>query len=696
MDNLFLQVLNMSITAGWLVLAVILLRLLLKKCPKWTMGILWALVAVRLVCPISIESVFSLIPSQETIPSDILTTNTPAIDSGIPSLNQTINPLISDSLAPEVGASVNPTQVLTFVASYIWIIGMILMLLYVVFTYCRVAGKVREAVHLQGKVWLSDQIETPFILGLFAPKIYLPLGLAGEDMEYVIAHEKAHLTRGDHLWKPFGFLLLTIYWFHPLMWAAYILLCRDIELACDEKVIRKLGEKEKTSYSTALINCSIPKKFITACPLAFGETAVKTRIKTVLNYKKPAFWVLLVSIFVCLTVALCFLTNPKSTYLKDLCTLDDMMEVYVGDGFHQDQTTGDVEEITDFLENLLLSGKPVSKSRAEDRDKTHTLLLKNESHAENGGHGLFLHFSKDYKTLWIHDGVKPSFSYEVKSYDAVREIYQKLQEKIVTAESEEPEDPKDSVPEGPPTMEDLRTKYESYFNLDLQDNLYICAWETVQDSYQFVLTTQESVMADPYKLALRPRITGEEMQMILSTYNLEERDIAVTYCTVPQVTYNSSYILTDLNGRPYKTASYEEEAYDSWGIRSEVLFSDDNKVTATFQREIYPSAVRGGNAIMTSEFSVKVQHEDEILTLEDYMKNILHREYTVNEPVWPEDTYQLNDELHPYPVTLTYDIAAIYGELPPGTYLLCVPITLKDINGFTLDKEYVIPFVVVD
>ncbi len=303
----------MSITASWIVLAVIVVRLLLKKAPKWITVLMWGVVGIRLVCPVSLESVFSLIPSAQTVPSNILFTDTPTIHSGVAVLNAVVNPILSESLAPAVGTSVSPMQVITFVASIIWIAGIAAMLGYTAVSYLRIHKKVREAVPFQENIWLCDHVDTSFILGVIRPRIFLSSAMGAQDRKYVIAHEKAHLKRRDHWWKPLGFLLLTVYWFHPILWIAYILLCRDMELACDEKVIRDMGTENKKPYSDALINCSVPRKMIAACPLAFGAVGVKGRVKSVLNYKKPAFWMILAAIISCVVIAVCFLTNPKKS-----------------------------------------------------------------------------------------------------------------------------------------------------------------------------------------------------------------------------------------------------------------------------------------------------------------------------------------------------------------------------------------------
>ncbi|MBQ8909930.1 MAG: hypothetical protein IJY91_02680 [Oscillospiraceae bacterium] len=310
MESIFISLLNTSITAGYLVIAVMLLRPILKKAPKYIRCILWGLVGLRLVLPFSFESILSLIPSAEPIPPEIVSSPAPVIQSGITFFNSTVNPILSQTMAPTPEYSVNPMQVVMGIAWNVWLLGVIAMVLYSVISFILLKRKLREAVQEGGNVWVCDRVSSPFLLGLFRPKIYLPSDLAGADRQYVLAHENAHIRRKDHWWKPLGFLLLTVYWFNPLMWVAYIFLCRDIEFACDEKVIKELGTDCKKPYSDALINCSVPRKMISACPVAFGEDGVKGRIKSVLNYKKPAFWIILIALILCIVVAVCFLTNP--------------------------------------------------------------------------------------------------------------------------------------------------------------------------------------------------------------------------------------------------------------------------------------------------------------------------------------------------------------------------------------------------
>ena len=311
MNELFLKIINMSISASWLVLAVLLLRFVLKKAPKWVNVLLWGIVAVRLAFPFSIESALSLIPSAETIPPNIGMNTTPTINSGINAINNAVNPIISQSNTPMAGASVNPLQITIGIFEYIWIFGMIALALYTAISYWRLHRKVDTAVRYKDNIFQSENVKSPFVLGIIKPRIYLPFNMNGQDLEHVVAHEQAHIHRKDHWWKPLGFLLLTIHWFNPLMWLAYVLLCRDIELACDEKVIKELGNEQRADYMQALVACSVNRRMIAACPLAFGEVGVKERVKSVMNYKKPAFWVIIIAVIICLGVAVCFLTNPK-------------------------------------------------------------------------------------------------------------------------------------------------------------------------------------------------------------------------------------------------------------------------------------------------------------------------------------------------------------------------------------------------
>ena len=312
-EALFLKIAHLSLAASWLILAVCLLRLLLHKAPRSMICLLWALVAVRLLCPITVESALSLVPTKaEIITEEVLYDPQPTIETGIGIVDQTIAPSVSESLTPHPGASVNPIQIYTIMAAQVWLVGMAVMVLYAVVSYLRLRRRVAVSMPLDGEagVWLCDSVATPFILGLLRPKIYLPSVMEEGHRRYVLAHERAHLQRGDHLWKQIGFAALTIHWFNPLCWLAYSLLCKDIELACDEKVIRSGTPDYKKHYSEALLACSLPVRHRVFCPLAFGEVGVKERIRAVMSYKKPAFWLIVLAALALIASIVFFMTDP--------------------------------------------------------------------------------------------------------------------------------------------------------------------------------------------------------------------------------------------------------------------------------------------------------------------------------------------------------------------------------------------------
>ena len=309
MESLFIKLLNNSISAGWLVLAVLLARLLLKKGPKNLRCALWALVGLRLALPVRLQSVFSLVPSAVTVSEKIMLDPTPAINSGISVLDKAVNPVVAASFTPEPWASANPLQILIFAASVVWLAGLAALLLYSAVSWLRLQHRVAESVPLRDNIRLCHQVDSPFVLGMIKPRIYLPFGMDEGSMELVIAHEQAHIRRRDNLTKPLAFLLLAVYWFNPLMWLAYVLLCRDMEFACDERVLREQNGIRK-AYASALLSCSVPHHHAAVCPVAFGELGVKQRIKTVLKYKKPALWLTAAAVVLIVVLALGFLTDP--------------------------------------------------------------------------------------------------------------------------------------------------------------------------------------------------------------------------------------------------------------------------------------------------------------------------------------------------------------------------------------------------
>ena len=313
MTELFLDVVNLSISAGWLVWAVLAARFILKKAPKWVSVLLWGIVAVRLICPFSIESALSLIPSAQTLPEKVISGPSFEVQTGIDPVDQQINEYLGDWYFEGVTVPANHGANVVSILAVVWCIGVLILLTYTAISYLSLRRKLSTATILRGNIYQCETVNTPFVLGILKPRIYLPYHMDGKNLRHVVAHERAHIRRKDHWWKPLGFLLLSIHWFNPLMWVAYILLCRDIELACDEKVIAELGNEQRADYTQALVACSIKRHMITACPLAFGEVGVKERVKSVMNYKKPAFWVVVAALAICLIVAVCFLTDPNPT-----------------------------------------------------------------------------------------------------------------------------------------------------------------------------------------------------------------------------------------------------------------------------------------------------------------------------------------------------------------------------------------------
>ena len=404
MNELFLKIINMSISASWLVLAVLILRFVLKKAPKWVNVLLWGIVAVRLICPFTIESSVSLIPdsvgSGELVSEwmddyiDDIDIHHPdsvyydaAIGAGREPISDGEGGYYVVTKHDQLGEPATIENTVIPVLSIVWVTGMAILALYTVISYLRLRRKVDTAVRYKDNIFQSENVNSPFVLGIIKPRIYLPFNMNGQNLEHVVAHEQAHIRRKDHWWKPLGFLLLTIHWFNPLMWLAYVLLCRDIELACDEKVIKELGNEQRADYTQALVACSVNRRMIAACPLAFGEVGVKERMKSVMNYKKPAFWIIILSVIACVIVAVCFLTNPKQdSYTlrivvpagsqeefvysdEEVSTIKNSIKIWSGDGLGDTEVLlSPVDETTEagYTATYLTHGMPVEFDAEKD------------------------------------------------------------------------------------------------------------------------------------------------------------------------------------------------------------------------------------------------------------------------------------------------------------------------------------------
>lgn len=322
MYEIFTKLLNMSLLAGILVVAIILLRILFKRIPKKYMCLLWVMVAFRLVCPFSIQSplsVFNLMNSHVTSNNQIeyFQYNEKPEKPEKPVVTFEIPTFVYADSADVTVQEENSLQIYLPILMNIWVIGLCVMLISAIISYVKLRKSVSISIKRKDNIFVCDEINSPFILGVMNPRIYLPSGIEQSVEKHVIAHEQAHLKRRDYLWKPLGYLLLSVYWFNPLLWIAYILFCRDIEAACDEKVIKDLDKENKIGYSEALLACAVQRRTISVCPIAFGETNVKGRIKNVLNYKKPTFWIIIATIVVCCIFSICLLTDPNKKAMPD-------------------------------------------------------------------------------------------------------------------------------------------------------------------------------------------------------------------------------------------------------------------------------------------------------------------------------------------------------------------------------------------
>lgn len=367
MGEVFLKLLNMSITAGWLIVAILCVRLLFRKMPKWINCLLWGVVAIRLIIPFSIESALSLQPSAElihvnTVEGGNTLPYVPAVDSNFDIVKNTFNPMLARTFSYSEEESVSPLQIVTEVSAIVWVAGIMVLLLIAFFSMINLSLKTRESLPCGDNVYICDGIKSPFIMGVIRPRIYLSSSLTEREIKYIVAHERAHLKRKDYLWKPLGYLLLCIYWFNPLCWIAYTMLCKDIELACDEMVISNIDFENKKEYTRVLLSCATQRRAVMSCPLAFGEVGVKERVKTVLNYKRPKFIVTALAVVVCAVIAVCFLTNPKEEYKASITAQaegkEESSEVQSAEPLHESEVQTSDENMnayepidTDFTSN---------------------------------------------------------------------------------------------------------------------------------------------------------------------------------------------------------------------------------------------------------------------------------------------------------------------------------------------------------
>ena len=556
MSGLFLKILNMSISASYIVFAVLLLRLLLKKAPKWINCILWGIVGLRLVLPFSIESMFSLIPSTETI-SKASDSPRPYFESGISVVDNQVNGYLRGTYFEGVSRPQGNFIDITTILGNIWLVGVVALLIYTVISYVKLKKKIGTAVLLRDSIYQSENVVSPFVLGVIKPKIYLPFNMKDKAMEHVVAHEMAHIRRKDHIWKPLGFLLLTLHWFNPLMWLGYVLLCRDIELACDEKVIKELEHDARADYSEALLTCSVNRRMIAACPLAFGEVGVKDRVKSVLNYKKPAFWIIIAAVIACVAVAVCFLTNPLTEEEnKEVTPTEELFTEYEGvyisiksiDTNAGGHTVFNVVWHNETNEEVQF-GDPYSIQRKEGDEWVNTssteLIFLTHARILNPDSTVYKSYSTQRFDISQSGTYRLKVSFDIKK-SGVYETYHTWIEFKVGAI---------------PTKDALRELYPEYFGLDASNGLDVYVWQMTMNSYSFGLLPHSELEPDLLIPELMNLVgtSAEEMSVILSTYNVDENEIHIIPWHNPLSSYLADWqIITDDEDPDIKMQEYIE------------------------------------------------------------------------------------------------------------------------------------------
>ncbi len=594
MSGVFLKILNMSITASWLILAVLALRLLFKKAPKWIMCLLWALAGVRLAFPFSFKSALSLIPSSKTVPESIALSPQPAVDTGIPFVNEAVNPALGSSLTPAPGASVTPLQVVLAVAAGVWLAGVLAMLVYALVSYLRLKKTAAVNVPAGAGVYFCDDVKTPFILGLFRPRICIPAGMEGQTLSCVLRHERAHLRRRDHWWKPLGFLLLSLHWFNPLCWAAYILLCRDIETACDEKVLREMSREETAAYSQALLDCSFPRKAVVACPLAFGEVGVKQRVKSVLNYKKPAFWIVLAALAACAAAAICLLTDPAAE--KDLPDrLAVSMDTAVAERFGTNKDN--VFAVSDC--NVVKTERKWGKTTvyawvmyAEFRWASPVIALDSEVEVYVPAAVTF----DTSKRLSDDGAVYPVLRFvqgDPFSSDVSASVFPpRVAKKALRAQHECGQEQQRArcyeaatnyfvngiVSNADVTLALLRKKYPEYFGLSVKNGLCVYIWEMAPGAYSCGLLPGDEAASEEDIWKLKS-LTVDRMKAVLSSYGLPPEKIRIIPIHQPYSSY--SYPIDDAYRKTVRALFFPDET--DLSTRSEVIdagWTQDSRIYA--------------------------------------------------------------------------------------------------------------------
>ena len=425
---------NMSLTASVAIVLVILLRLALKKVPKVFSYALWGIVLFRLLCPISIGSSISVFNFMDTpvedygyissvieyVPADIVHTENPTVVLPLPGVSEVVNEALPKG---EEQVRADPLEGRTFVATVIWMMGVLAMSIYSIVSYLNLRFKLRVAIPLRENIFIADDIKSPFVVGLIRPRIYLPCNLSLKEQEYIILHEKHHIKRKDHVIKALAFIALAMHWFNPLVWVAFILAGKDMEMSCDEAVIQKVGSDVRADYSASLLTLATGRRIIAGTPLAFGEGDTKGRILNLSKWKKPAVWIIILSVILCGILAVCLITNPSNGIhlyeIDDSRNYSDLLherETITLSSFGKETSVSDMEGLLNALDEVKV-GRTAIPSRSEDRDHSHQIILD--------GH-TYINFSWDYTRVWIDNLVKPTYTYIVTNPLAVSQLFREF------------------------------------------------------------------------------------------------------------------------------------------------------------------------------------------------------------------------------------------------------------------------------
>lgn len=448
-QDIFIKLLNMSYQGGIVICFILLARYILHmiKAPKKYAYYLWLIAFVRLICPFSFESVLSILPREtEPVKQAIVYEQVPEIHTSSSTINQAVN-----NVLPKANpvASINPMQIIMAIAQVIWLVGIGIFLIYSLLSFIRLKKRLIGSINLSAisnersgsdTIYISDHIATPFVLGFFKPRIYLPSIISEKEISYILMHEQAHVKRKDHIIKLVVFGITIIHWFNPLVWIAYALMNQDMEMSCDEYVMKSYKEDIRKEYATSLLNLSVGRRLILGVPLAFGEGNVKGRIKNVARYKKPLISVAICTVICCIILGFALLTSPLSTtsfnkVVKEMNTIDESqiesITIHMPD---REQTFPVVYggQFMDFFKTLKVEKKEISKDRSQNRDKDISIIISYGTE-DDISYGFYITDDQ----IWFDNGVKPSYTYRIVNPNDVEDFIGKVLGNIEAATPEE-------------------------------------------------------------------------------------------------------------------------------------------------------------------------------------------------------------------------------------------------------------------